>query len=131
MAALATAGATTVIRITSYNVCYTKLLRFENKEYNSAFAKVAESNNWTLVLYAPENEFMEDIDRGSLFIFGISGIILIIVLLITIRTSTMITKPISIIGKRIELLSQGDLNTPVPSHKLKSEIGLLYNSCVV
>ncbi len=64
-------------------------------------------------------------------------LVMVLVLIISVISityglilSNMIAKPVKKYAKRLELLAEGDLETPVPSTKAKDETGTLYNATV-
>ena len=64
-------------------------------------------------------------------------LVMVLVLIISVISityglilSNMIAKPVKKYAERLELLAEGDLETPVPSTKAKDETGTLYNATV-
>lgn len=93
-----------------------------------AFAPVPNTNGWSIAINAPSTDF----DDGSLMAVLITLILLIIAAviasIIALRLALNIGAPIKACAERLELLSQGDLDTPVPSFQREDEIGALVSS---
>lgn len=79
---------------------------------------------WILVAECMTDEFVNQ--KGiilSMVIYG--AIVLLIACIIIFIIMSTITKPITRSVKRLQLLAEGDLNTPVYKSKSNSEVGLL------
>lgn len=92
------------------------------------YAPVAETNGWSILITADQNDFME-----STFVTMITTIIMlligqVIVLIIAIRLGRGIGIPISESAKRLTALAEGDLTSEVATVNAKDETAQLADS---
>ncbi len=87
-----------------------------------------KSNGWCLSVFFPINELKEDIIilNRNIFIVGVVGILLL--LLITIVISRSITKPLRLVAKAAVDIGSGDINAYIPSINSDDEVGKLTKS---
>lgn len=102
--------------------------KIDSEKNTIAFSAISGSDGWKLAIYAPENDFLGGVIKGSIIIIIISVVLLVVVAFVIILFTNMITKPIISITQRVQELSFGDLDTPMPNVSSKSEIGILYDS---
>lgn len=100
-----------------------------NKEIISSFCEVEGSDGWIFAMYAPYDEFLEEVNQGSYIIIIVSCVILVIFIIMAIMLSKKLTKPVIKITDRMVKLSNGDLKSGIDPINSKSELGTLYNSC--
>lgn len=90
-----------------------------------AYAPVNGTDGWSLGISVPTSDFMNDVYRGIVINVVLGVILLLIGVGIAIRLATSIGKPIQRCVKRIDLLAQGDLTSPIPESNAKDETGHL------
>lgn len=93
-----------------------------------AFAPIANTNGWSIGVNAPANDFMAATYFGIIITIAIIIIAIIIAIIIVRRLADSIGNPIRECSARLNLLAQGDLQTPVPDIKREDEIGVLVSS---
>lgn len=103
---------------------------FESYKFNggdelASYHPIDDSNGWSLAIYAPQSDFMSDTKTAMIVTIVITVIALIVSVIISIRLGKLIGKPVKICADRIDLLANGDLNSPVPEVKAKDETGVL------
>ncbi len=91
----------------------------------SAYSAVPDTNGWSIAITAPVSDFNGASVRGIIVTIVLLIITAIIASLIAIRIAANIGTPIKACAKRLELLSKGDLDAPVPEFKSKDEVGNL------
>ncbi len=91
----------------------------------SAYSAVPDTNGWSIAITAPVSDFNGASVRGIIVTIVLLIITAIIASLIAIRIASNIGTPIKACAKRLELLSKGDLDAPVPEFKSKDEVGNL------
>lgn len=84
----------------------------QNKGY-MVFAPIADSDGWSLALFAPVSDYMDDIVRDVFIIIAESTFCIIAAVVLAARIGRKIGKPLSTCTNRLELLANGDLTTPV------------------
>jgi methyl-accepting chemotaxis protein len=93
-----------------------------------AYTPIEGTDGWILVMAADKDEMLAPFVQGLTLSIVMTVAFLVLSIIFAIVFSNTIGKPISLISKRLELLSQGDLNTPVPVVKSKNEIKTLSDS---
>lgn len=93
-----------------------------------AYTPIEGSDGWILVMAADKGEMMRTYLQGLQISIAMTVIFLLASIVFAIVFSNSIGKPISSISKRLELLSQGDLNSPLPAVRSKNEIRKLSDS---
>lgn len=90
-----------------------------------AYAPVSGKPGWSYAVCAPEKEFLSSIGTIIIALLMCSMVCLIIAIIVISAYATKTTKPIKQMSKRMELLAQGDLYTPVSVADRNDEIGVL------
>lgn len=72
-----------------------------------------EMNSWSLAISVPYSEYNNQVFIGMAVTFILMVIMIILAAVIAKKVGNKITEPIKICAKRLHLLSQGDLKTPV------------------
>ena len=93
-----------------------------------AYAPVPNTDGWSIAINAPTSDFI-----STAVIALIVTVVMVfatgaLASLIAIRLAVGIGKPIQDCAARLRLLSQGDLDTPVPDHHSNDEVGDLVES---
>lgn len=93
-----------------------------------AFAPIEGSDGWSFGVAAPIDEMIVSIRGIIIGLCASSAILLLIGVLVTIRMARKIADPIVGLTRRVELLAEGDLTTPVPDVDNKDEVAVLAQS---
>ena len=86
------------------------------------YAPISQELGWSIAIELSETEFKSSIGLSSALISGVALIVVIIALIATIRLANAIANPIKACSQRLALLSQGDLQAPMPKFNTKDEI---------
>ncbi len=90
-----------------------------------AYAPIGETNEWSVVVYAPAQDLLKRI----IIVMLITAIIFILTVIVSsfnaMHLGKSIGNPIKECTKRIEKLAKGDLTSPVPEINTKDETGVL------
>ncbi|MDR1815618.1 MAG: methyl-accepting chemotaxis protein [Clostridiales Family XIII bacterium] len=86
------------------------------------------STGWEYVSVIYPEEFMAPFYAQLRWLFIVSAACLLVAVLIALIMSRRIAEPISAMRRRMELLAQGDLHTPLPDARGEAltEVGVLY-----
>ncbi len=93
----------------------------KSKKY-VAYSPIENTNGWILIVVADKNEMLTTYRQGLAVSIALAVVFLILSFLFAFLFANSIGKPISLVTKRLELLSHGDLNSAVPAVKSKDEI---------
>jgi two-component system, sensor histidine kinase YesM len=102
----------------------TKVVDVENKRYIISYKKSMTLNS-TLVVYQPEEELLSALNRYSLWIWLMSLLTIIVVILFSIWIKRMIMRPLDKLITAFNSLDCGDLNISV-NYNSNDEFGYLY-----
>lgn len=94
----------------------------------AAYAPVADTDGWSIAVTAPQLNYLATTRDGM--VINITTIVISILLsgVVALFLSINIGKPMKACAKRMELLVQGDLETPMPKITSKDETGMLAKS---
>ncbi len=106
---------------------------FEDYSYGGkkkfmAYAPIPNTNGWSIDVAIEKSEFLISTYIAIFINILITVIIIIIAILIITKLASSIVEPIKKCVERIELLSKGDLKSPVPVVNTKDETAILANS---
>lgn len=106
---------------------------FSKYSYNgekkiSAYAPVPDTNGWSIAINAPITDFMSDSFFGIIVTIVLLIVTVAIASLISLRLAVGIGAPIKACAERLNLLSKGDLDAPVPEFQRNDEVGDLVSS---
>ncbi len=90
-----------------------------------AYAPVPDTNGWSVALYAPILDFMAATNLGILICMIILIASLVYSSYFANKLGAEIGGPLTECAKRIKLLANGDLRTPVPQIQAENEIGVV------
>ena len=91
-----------------------------------AFAPVSDTDGWSVAITAPVEDFMGTTYSTTALLVGILAAILVLAVIFAIRISRGIARPICACAQRLQLLSEGDITSPVPDYdRRRDEIGIL------
>ncbi|MGN0641885.1 MAG: methyl-accepting chemotaxis protein [Huintestinicola sp.] len=97
----------------------------EGQKIIAGYSPVADSNGWSLVVYAPRSDFLGDATRAIILNILITAAAVTVSVFISISLGRSIGNPIRSCTDRIISLAEGDLTSPVPTVKAKDETGML------
>ena len=100
----------------------------DGAHYIQSYAPIASTDGWSIAITVDKDEFMRPAAIGSLLQLAASAVMFVIALLCALATGRSMARPIVRCAQRLELLSKGDLKTPVPEVKSRDEIKVLANS---
>lgn len=93
-----------------------------------SYAPVPKTNGWSIAINAPSSDF----DDAAILAVTVTVVLLLVAAavaaVIAIRLAVGVGKPIKACADRLQLLSQGDLDTPVPDFQRNDEVGELVTS---
>ena len=94
----------------------------------AAYAPVADTDGWCIAVTAPQLNYLAS--TRDAMVINIAAIVISILLsaVVALALSINIGKPMKACAKRMELLVQGDLDTPMPKITSKDETGMLAKS---
>lgn len=93
-----------------------------------AYAPVNGTDGWSIAVTAPQMNYLASTYNGMVInILVMAGSILISVI-VALLLANSISKPMKACAKRMQLLVEGDLDTPVPKLNSKDETGMLARS---
>lgn len=101
--------------------------KFEGQQKYLAYAPVG-LNGWGLAVTAPVTDFISNTILGMVITVIMLVIAIIVAIFVAKRIGTSIGEPINLCAERLQLLAQGDLETPVPDIHTKDETMILVES---
>lgn len=102
---------------------------YEGSNRMCAFSPVTASlDGWSVGVTAPRSEMITSVKVVFVGMFLSSVIMLAIGVVITFFLANSIADPIIGLNKRMKLLAEGDLTSPVPVSSSKDEVGILVGS---
>lgn len=101
---------------------------YEGDEKFMAYTPISDSNSWSIEVTVMRDEFLDSTYITIMWILIVALIILIASSIFIVVLSNSIAVPIKKCVKRIELLADGDLHSPVPDIKSRDEVGILADS---
>lgn len=96
---------------------------FNRESMFSAYAPVPDTNGWSISIDAPVSDFTGAASFGMLVTIVLLAAAVVIASLLALRLAFGIGTPIKACAERLQLLSKGDLDTPVPEFERKDEVG--------
>ena len=94
----------------------------------TAFAPIPDTNGWSIAINAPTADFTHSATLAVIATIVILVISTVVACLLALRLALGIGKPVKACADRLRLLSQGDLDAPVPEFHRNDEIGDLVES---
>lgn len=92
-----------------------------------AYAPI-EGNGWSVIMTAPSTEFRGPLEDSVPVMLILAAIILVVAVIVILVVMHNIVSPIERSIKRLKLLSEGDLQTPVERILRRDEVGVLAES---
>ncbi len=90
-----------------------------------AYAPIPHTNGWSMAITAPLSDFNDAAVLAIIVTIILLVVTIVAAILVALRLAWGIGKPIKACADRLELLSQGDLDTPVPDFHRNDEVGEL------
>ncbi|MCM1040307.1 MAG: methyl-accepting chemotaxis protein [Roseburia sp.] len=100
----------------------------DNSNNIQGYAPIPGTDGWSVAVTLDEDEFMQTAYRESNIQVVLSAVLCVLVILLSVIVSRSIARPIVRCTKRLTLLSEGDLTSPVPEVKSKDEVRILADS---
>ncbi len=94
----------------------------------AAYTPIPNTQGWGIYLTAGRDEFLASLYNSIIVSIALVVAVIIVSTFIIIGVARKISKPIKQCTERLELLAQGDLDTPIPVITEKDETGRLYES---
>ena len=94
----------------------------------TAYAPVPETNGWSIAINAPTSDFTGTAILGIIITLVLLIAAVIVASLVALRLAVGIGGPIKACSDRLHLLSQGNLEAPVPDFDRNDEVGELVSS---
>ncbi|WP_294855777.1 methyl-accepting chemotaxis protein [uncultured Oscillibacter sp.] len=86
-----------------------------------AYAPIENSDGWSLAINAPVNDFMGSTFRAIFITMALIALTIVGAVVVALRLSKRIGDPVAKCTRRLELLAQGDLSSPVPEVRSRNE----------
>jgi len=104
---------------------------YEGIKMIQGYAPIADTDGWSVGICAEQNEFTGNVRFSIILTIAIAILSSLFGLLIANYVAKRIVNPIMLCVERIKLLSQGDLQSPVPVIYTKDETSILAESTKV
>ncbi len=93
-----------------------------------SYAPIENASGWSLAVVAPQGDFLASTDRTIVIVTALLLLAGFIAVMMSIRESKRIVRPIRQCAERIVKLSEGDLISPVPYIQTRTETEILANA---
>ncbi len=93
-----------------------------------AYLPIAGTNGWSMNMSITKSEFLRGTYMSIAFIAGIACLFIVISIFCMRKIAISISEPIIKCIKRIELLAEGDIHSPVPQIEANDETAILADS---
>lgn len=94
----------------------------------AAYAPVQGTDGWSIAVTVPQNNYLESTKDAMVINIGVIVISILLSIIVALTLATNIGKPMKACVKRMKLLVEGDLDTPMPRITSKDETGVLVRS---
>ncbi len=103
---------------------------YENagEEMFIAYAPVKDTDGWSIAVTAPRMNYLADTLRGISINTTVMIISILVSIIVALLLANSISKPMKACAKRMKLLVEGDLETPMPKVKGRDETAMLVRS---
>lgn len=101
---------------------------YGGEEKLMAYQPIPHTNGWSMDISITRREFMESTRKSILYTVILIIASVILAFAVAGWSAGSIAKPVRLCARRLELLAEGDLNTPVPLIKNMDETGQLAKS---
>ncbi|WP_051188507.1 methyl-accepting chemotaxis protein [Proteocatella sphenisci] len=89
----------------------------------SGYAPVPNTDGWSIAVTAKQSEFMGGVSKAILYVIASIIVFVALGIIIARKFANSISLPVIECAKRLKMLSEGDLNSPVPVTDAKDETG--------
>ena len=104
---------------------------YNNKTIVCGFGFVDHTNDWTIVIAAPETDFTCYSDRVNNITLVLDVIAIMIAVIFAAILASFISKPIDRVKKALVAVAQGDFSVQIPNVHRKDEVGVLQNTAAL
>ncbi len=94
----------------------------------AAYAPVADTDGWSIAVTAPQLNYLTATRDAMVINIVVIVIAILLSSIIALILANSISKPMKACAKRMKLLVEGDLDTPMPKITSKDETGMLAKS---
>lgn len=103
---------------------------YENTEEEMfiAYAPVKDTDGWSIAVTAPRMNYLADTLRGISINTTVMIISILVSAVVALLLANSISRPMKACAKRMKLLVEGDLETPMPKVKGRDETAMLVRS---
>lgn len=101
---------------------------YMGEKWVEGYAPIANTDGWSIGVMAQEKDFLGDFYLSIWITCIMVAVFLALGIIISIVFGNKIGNPLKMCALRLEQLSEGDLNSPVPVITTKDEIGVLSKS---
>ena len=103
---------------------------YNNETIMCGFGPVDHTNNWTIVIAAPETDFTSYIEMVNRITLLLDLVAIIIAIIVSAFIASSISKPIGRVKEALLAVSKGDFSIKLPTIRRKDEVGILQNTTV-
>lgn len=90
-----------------------------------AYAPVPNTDGWSIAVTAPQQNYLAAAQQAMAINIAVIAVSILISMIAALLLANNIGKPMKACAKRMQLLVEGDLETPMPKIKNKDETGML------
>ncbi len=90
-----------------------------------AYAPVPDTDGWSIAVTAPQQNYLAAAQKAMTINIAVIAVSVLASMIIALLLANNIGKPMKSCAKRMQLLVEGDLETPMPKIKNKDETGML------
>ncbi len=94
----------------------------------AAYAPVSDTDGWSIAVTAPQINYLASTRDAMVVNIAVIVISILVSVVIALVLAGSISRPMKACAQRMELLVQGDLDTPMPKITSKDETGMLARS---
>ena len=98
---------------------------YAGKTELSGYAPIADTDGWSIGVNTKQSEFMGGVYKALMYVLISVAIFVTAGIIIARKFADSIALPVMECAKRLKLLSEGDLSSPVPETSAKDETGEL------
>lgn len=93
-----------------------------------AYAPVPGTDGWSIAVTAPQSNYLAAAYKAMTINIAVIAVSVLISMITALLLANNIGKPMKACAKRMQMLVEGDLETPIPKIKNKDETGMLTSS---
>ena len=99
-----------------------------NEKLFVAYAPVNDTDGWSIAVTAPQLNYLASTYNGIAVSIAVIVISILFSIVVALQLAGNISKPMKACARRMKLLVEGDLETPIPEISNKDETGMLVKS---